>query len=354
MHDLASFFRSIEFFPREGIFDDTRIEKVILNKKEEVFHVFLHAKNVLPISDLDALFKAKENKINGKYKCNILIDYDEIKESDCLSYVNEIVKRLTDKKPSLISLVECVPTIDDDIIIFEVMSPAEEENIKKEEASIRKLLAEYGLKDYFITSDNRVSIINGVEVLLYQYEEQYIVDFKYNDMYYEIEANHVTLEELLTLIRGIFQDHDELNVNEIDEVYSSEVDSDVRITNVVDSTVDVNIPWEFDDFGIPKVYFTSTSELFIHDLRYEYKNGEREFTVAFSSIEEPIRDYYFLRDGEESFIHGVCMSIYQHENIYYAEFKINNHYYDVETTNMNEEELLEILEVIINSETKNT
>ena len=215
-------------------------------------------------------------------------------------------------------------------------------------------MIEEPLKDYFITSDSNVSIIDGVEVLLYQYEEQYIVDFKYNDMYYEIEANHVTLEELLTLIRGIFQDCDELNVNEIDEVYSSEVDSDVRITNVVDSTVDVNIPWEFDDFGIPKVYFTSTSELFIHDLRYEYKNGEQEFTVAFSSIEEPIRDYYFLSDGEESFVHGVCMSIYQHENIYYAEFKINNHYYDVETTNMNEEELLEILEVIINSEIKNT
>lgn len=215
-------------------------------------------------------------------------------------------------------------------------------------------MIEEPLKDYFITSDNRVDIIDGVEVLFYQYEDQYIVDFKYNDMYYEIEANHVTLEELLTLIRGIFQDCDELNVNEIDEVYSSEVDSDVRITNVVDSTVDVNIPWGFDDFGIPEVYFTSTSELFIHDLRYEYKNGEREFTVAFSSIEEPIRDYYFLSDGEESFIHGVCMSIYQHENIYYAEFKINNHYYDVEATNMNEEELLEILEVIINSEIKNT
>lgn len=215
-------------------------------------------------------------------------------------------------------------------------------------------MIEEPLKDYFITSDNRVDIIDGVEVLFYQYEDQYIVDFKYNDMYYEIEANHVTLEELLTLIRGIFQDCDELNVNEIDEVYSSEVDSDVRITNVVDSTVDVNIPWEFDDFGIPEVYFTSTSELFIHDLRYEYKNGEREFTVAFSSIEEPIRDYYFLSDGEELFIHGVCMGIYQHENIYYAEFKINNHYYDVEATNMNEEELLEILEVIINSEIKNT
>lgn len=215
-------------------------------------------------------------------------------------------------------------------------------------------MIEEPLKDYFITSDSNVSIIDGVEVLLYQYEEQYIVDFKYNDMYYEIEANHVTLEELLTLIRGIFQDSDGLNVNEIDEVYSSEVDSDVRITNVVDSTVDVNIPWEFDDFGIPKVYFTSTSELFIHDLRYEYKNGEQEFIVAFSSIEEPIRDYYFLSDGEESFIHGVCMSIYQHENIYYAEFKINNHYYDVEATNMNEEELLEILEVIINNEIKNT
>ena len=215
-------------------------------------------------------------------------------------------------------------------------------------------LIEEPLRDYFITNDSIVSTIDGVEVILYQYEELYIVDFKYHDMYYEIEANHVTLEELLTLIRGIFQDHDELNVNEIHEVYSMEPDRDVRVTNVVDSTVDVNIPWEFEDFGIPEVYFTSTSDVFVHDLRYEYKNGEQEFTVAFSSIEEPIQDYYFISDGEKSFIHGICMSIYQYENMYYVEFKINNHYYDVETTNMNEEELLEILEVIINSETKNT
>ena len=194
MHDLASFFRSIEFFPREGIFDDTRIEKVILNKKEEVFHVFLHAKNVLPISDLDTLFKAKENKINGKYKCNILIDYDEIKESDCLSYVNEIVKRLTDKKPSLISLVECIPTIDDDIIIFEVMSPAEEENIKKEEASIRKLLAEYGLKDYFITTKLNEELRKNVAEEL----EQVQAPIEYKEIIREFTPGSIILGKAIT------------------------------------------------------------------------------------------------------------------------------------------------------------
>ena len=152
MHDIYSFFKSINFMPENNIFDEVEIEKVVLNKKEESFSIYLHSSQVLAIHDVDALLAACENKINGEYKCNVIINYDEIKGEDCLNYVKEIVKRLTDKKPSLISLLECEPSIDDDIIIFEVISPVEEENIKKEEANIRKLLTLYGLKDYFITT----------------------------------------------------------------------------------------------------------------------------------------------------------------------------------------------------------
>ena len=152
MHDIKAFFKSINFTSINQDLEEMTIDKVILNKKEEVFNVYLHSKKVLPITDIDALREASLNKIKGEYKCNIYITYDEIKDADCLDYIKEIVKRLTIKKPSLISLVECVPVIDDDIIIFEVMSPAEEEQVKKEEANIRKVLADYGFKDYFITT----------------------------------------------------------------------------------------------------------------------------------------------------------------------------------------------------------
>lgn len=152
MHDIHSFFKSINFTPETNNFDEIEIEKVVLNKKEEVFNIYLHSKKVLPMNEVDSLFHASKNKINGEYKCNIMINYDEVKSEECLEYLRAIVKRLVDKKPSLISLVERTPIIDDDIIIFEVMSPAEEENIKKEENNILKMLSEYGLKDFFITT----------------------------------------------------------------------------------------------------------------------------------------------------------------------------------------------------------
>ena len=73
MHDIHSFFKSINFIPEKNTFDEIEIEKVILNKKSETFNVYLYSKNVLPIEEVDALLNAKENKINGIYKCNIIL-----------------------------------------------------------------------------------------------------------------------------------------------------------------------------------------------------------------------------------------------------------------------------------------
>ena len=168
MHDIHSFFQSINFTPENNDFNTLEIEKVVLNKKEEIFNVYLHSPKCLPIADVDLLFAAAKGKINGEYKCRIILRYEKITAEDCLNYVKEIVSRLTAKKPSLISLLECEPTIDDDIIIFEVMSPAEEENIKREEAGIRKILTEYGLKDYFITTKLNEELRRNVEEELNQ------------------------------------------------------------------------------------------------------------------------------------------------------------------------------------------
>ena len=163
MHDISSFFKSINFLPEKDTFAGLEIKKVVLNKKEEVFNIYLHGKKVIPKKDIDLLLEACKNKINGIYPCIITLEYDELTEEDCLSYVEEIIKKLVAKKPSLISLEECMPKIDDDIIIFDVMSPIEEENIKREENTIKKELSLYGFKDYFVTTRLNEELRNQVK-----------------------------------------------------------------------------------------------------------------------------------------------------------------------------------------------
>ena len=194
MHDIHSFFQSINFVPETNNFDEIEIEKVVLNKKEEVFNIYLHNKKVLPIKEIDALLEASKNKINGEYKCNIMINYDEVTEEECLDYIKTIVKRLVDKKPSLISLVERTPLIDDDIIIFEVMSPAEEENIKKEENNILKILNEYGLKDFFITTKLNEELRENVSKEL----EEVKAPIEYKEIVREFTPGSIILGKAIT------------------------------------------------------------------------------------------------------------------------------------------------------------
>ncbi|MBE6155006.1 MAG: PolC-type DNA polymerase III [Firmicutes bacterium] len=151
MHDIKAFFNSINFIDEENIFENVEINKVVLNKKNELFSVYLMSNKVLPFNEIDRLIN-NEYRINNLYKCKIFITYTNIENNDVINYVNEIIKKLVQVKPSLVSLIDNKPIIDDDIIIFEVISEIEEETIKKEEANIRKMLASFGLKDYLITT----------------------------------------------------------------------------------------------------------------------------------------------------------------------------------------------------------
>lgn len=151
MHDINAFLKSINFVDEENILKEVIIDKVVLNKKNETFNVYLKSKTVLPFSIIDKLINGTY-KINGLYKCNIYINYEVVTSDDVLAYLKEIISLLVHNKPSLISLEESTPIIDDDLIIFEVISNTEEETIKKEEAHLRKILASYGLKDYLITT----------------------------------------------------------------------------------------------------------------------------------------------------------------------------------------------------------
>ena len=117
MHDIKSFLTSINFLDEDNVLQDVVIEKVKLNKKTEIFSVFLKSSKVLPFLIAKSLVHTT-HKINGKYKCSVYISYENITDVDVITYLAEIIKELVNDKPSLVSLQDTLPIIDDDIIIF--------------------------------------------------------------------------------------------------------------------------------------------------------------------------------------------------------------------------------------------
>ncbi len=93
-----------------------------------------------------------------------------------------------------------------------------------------------------------------------------------------------------------------------------------------------------------------------HDYVFEYrKDNDGEIIIALCKEEEPLRDYFFEFKGKKSKIGNTELEISQYNNKYMATFKFDNVYYDIETTNITENELLELLQSILTENTnKNT
>lgn len=158
----------------------------------------------------------------------------------------------------------------------------------------------------------------------------------------------------------------ELNINQIDENSRglTRMDADIQ-------TIEMSkLPKEFDfikNIKLPEgykledsynIYIRSDRDIpkydKLHDYVFDYrKNIDDEIgnniRLAFSEIGEPIRDYGISENDKKSTIDGVEMSIYYSKEykIYMAAFKYNDIYFDIETNDITESELIELLESII-------
>ena len=63
---------------------------------------------------------------------------------------------------------------------------------------------EQPLRDCFFECKNpKVSNVYGIEIMVYQYENTFFTEFKYEDVYYDIEMNGVGIEEVQELLKNI-------------------------------------------------------------------------------------------------------------------------------------------------------
>ena len=78
---------------------------------------------------------------------------------------------------------------------------------KDYENTIKVAFSEVGepIRDYFLDDSKKISKIGDVDVIISQYEKMYVATFKCKEIYFDIETNGITEEELVNLLESIIK-----------------------------------------------------------------------------------------------------------------------------------------------------
>ena len=76
-----------------------------------------------------------------------------------------------------------------------------------ENRTIRIAFSKVGkpIRDYHLSSEEKISKIEDTEVIITQYEKLYLAEFKMNDVYFDIETAGITQTELVDLLVSIIK-----------------------------------------------------------------------------------------------------------------------------------------------------
>jgi len=131
---------------------------------------------------------------------------------------------------------------------------------------------------------------------------------------------------------------------------------DARVENITNETFEVVegivVPKDLDKFDAYKLLIKGDNSKEYNKLAnyvYSYYNSEtnRSINIAFSDTMKPLRDYRLEDIGNISTINGITLKIYQYEDLYMTEFSYKGYNFDIETSNITQEELIELLKSLI-------
>lgn len=150
-----------------------------------------------------------------------------------------------------------------------------------------------------------------------------------------------------------------LNINKIKDMEMTKLDLDVKIVEAKELPDKFNfmekvkIPSEYKFKGSYNVYTRKDMDVaeynLLHDYVFSYQKDDFSsgIKIAFSKIEEPLRDYFIDDKYKTSKIGDAEIIITQFKQMYMASFKYKDIYFDIETNGITENELVELLVSII-------
>ena len=156
----------------------------------------------------------------------------------------------------------------------------------------------------------------------------------------------------------------ELNINKIKDIAATSLDVDLKkidakreeIEKISDKFTfmkNIKIPEDLNLKTSYILYTRSDFEVRVYDLLHDYvfsysdQNEERDITISFSEVEEPLRDYYLGEGKKVSKIGDIEVKISQYKELYMATFTYNEVNFDIETKGITENELVALLVSII-------
>ena len=216
------------------------------------------------------------------------------------------------------------------------------EIIKKIEKE-RKMKKENNFLKWSLVPICLIVIISGIIFLNYKNDNNDLLE----DKTYIDKDNNITL-----------------NINDLSKVGMTKLDADVKTVS------GVNIPYPFkvnenqnEKWFIIPTDLTQTKQYIVYTKKgkdsKEYDvvanyimlitdDNERSIEVKYSEEQEPLRDYYFSEeDSKVTTINNIDLKIYKYENSFYTTFSYNGYYFDIETSNITEQEFSNYLVSIL-------
>ena len=157
----------------------------------------------------------------------------------------------------------------------------------------------------------------------------------------------------------------ELNINKIKDMAMTTLDADIKTVEMESLSEKFKF---IESLAVPAEYQLESSYMVnvrsnrdiaeydvIHDYVFNYrKDSLNDIKIAFSEIEEPIREYFIDEGDKVSKIGEVELVISQWKEMYIVTFEYNNIYFDIETTGITENQLVDLLESIMDNGTNSS
>lgn len=157
------------------------------------------------------------------------------------------------------------------------------------------------------------------------------------------------------------KDNVSLYINDISKMTQGalRIDADVKTTNIENilyfkEIANIKIPSDFDNQEAYEIYVKPNRESHEYNIlqsyvfNYSSKKNDRDIRVSFSKEHKPIRDYYFSEEGSKmSKINNIELKIFKYNGLYFTEFNYKGINFDIETTNIIDQELTDLLLSII-------